>query len=519
MGIPVTPSTNQAAALPASGASPSATTRNADRAILLGIAAAIALLHLLTNNRYGFHRDELQFLSDARHLDWGFVCYPPFTPFIEHIGLALFGVSIVPLRLTAIAAQFAVVVLAGLMARELGGSRLAQVTATLAVAFSPVEIFEGHEFQYTSFDLLWWVLIAYFSIRLLKSDNPRWWLAIGAAIGLGLLTKYAIVFYICGILAGLVLTPARRYLATRWFWAGVALALLIFLPNLIWLARHDWISYSFLQHIHARDVAEGRAKGFLIGQFTICANLAAAPLWIAGFIGFLHNRRYRMIAFMYLVPLVILFAAKGRHYYVAPAYPMLLSMGAVVAERWLGRLPRWSRITIESVYFTAFAVISAFVCALLLPLATGGPLKQYALRHSYDLREEIGWDELVHTVAQIRDSLPPDERAHLGITTGNYGEYGAIDVLGRAYGLPEPIGTTNSEWLRGYPSPAPTTLIVLGLTPNQANSIFTNCRLAGSNGNSEGVQNEESQYHPDIFVCGPPRIPWAELWKRHKDFG
>ena len=492
---------------------------SADTAILFAIAAALALLHLLTNNRYGFHRDELQFLSDARHLDWGFVPYPPFTPFIEHIALALFGVSIVGLRLTAVIAQFAVVILAGLMTKELGGARLAQITAALAVGFSPLPIFEGHEFQYTSFDLLWWVLAAYFIVRLLKSGDPRWWVAIGAVLGLGLETKYAIVFYIAGILAGLILTPARRFLKSGWFWAGVALALLMFLPNFIWLARHDWISYTFLKHIHQRDVGEGRSKGFLSGQFFVCANLAAAPLWIAGFIGFLRDRRYRMLAFMYLVPLAIFWASKGRHYYVAPAYPMLLAMGAVLAERWLRTLPRWGRAIIESAYFAGFAFISAFVCALLLPLATSGPLKQYALSYSYDLREEIGWDDLVRTVTQIRDSLPPDQQAHLGITTANYGEYGAIDVLGRTYNLPEPIGTNNSEWYRGYPAPQPTTLIVLGLTQQQANSIFTNCRWAAHNGNSEGVHNEESVDHPDIFVCGPPRLPWPELWKEHHDFG
>src|SRR6202044_3132507 len=145
--------------------------------------------------------------------------------------------------------------------------------------------------QYTSYDFLWWVLIAFFTIRLLKSENPRWWLAIGAAIGLGLLTKYSIVFFISGLLVGLVLTTARRNFVSIWFWAGVAVALLLFLPNFLWLVHHSFISYHFLQHIHARDVAIGRAKGFLKGQFFICANLAAAPLWLAGVIGFLANRR------------------------------------------------------------------------------------------------------------------------------------------------------------------------------------------------------------------------------------
>ena len=499
---------------------PSSVTRRAsDPAVLLGLSAAVALLHIFTNNHYGFHRDELQFLSDARHLDWGFVAYPPLTPFIERIGLGLFGLNMTGLRLFSVVAQAILIFVSGLTVRELGGGRPAQVTAALAVAFSPLPVFEATEFQYTSFEMLWWVLIAYFTVRLLKSEDPRWFAGIGAAIGLGLLTKYSIVFYIAGIFAGLIFTPARRYFATRWFWIGVAVALLIFLPNLLWLVHHDWISYHFLQHIHARDVGEGRADGFLKGQFFADANLAATPIWITGLLGFLINRRYRMLAFMYLAPLILFWAGKGRFYYTAGAYPMLIAMGAVLVERWLRVLPRWGRITIGGVYFAAFAFVSAYVCAILIPFASSGPLKQFALAHNGDLREEIGWDELVRTVAQIRDSLPADQQAHLGITTGNYGEYGAIDILGRAYGLPEPIGTTNSEWYRGYPTPPPTTLIVLGVSERDANSIFTDCRFAGHNGNSEGVKNEESEFHPDIFVCGPPRISVPDLWKKHRDFG
>lgn len=493
--------------------------RSGDNLALLSIAAALVLVHLLTDNRYGFHRDELQFLSDARHLDWGFVAYPPLTPFIERIGLELFGLSMVGLRLFSVLAQAAAIFVTGLMARELGGNRMAQITAALAVAFSPLSLFEGTEFQYTSFDFLWWVLIAYFALRLVNSEDPRWWLAIGAAVGLGLETKYAIVFYIAGLLAGVVFTPERRSLKSRWFWGGVGLALLLFLPNFVWLLRHNFISYDFLRTIHARDVAIGRAQGFLKGQFLICANLAAAPLWLAGLAGFLLNRRYRLLAFLYLVPLALFWIGQGRSYYTAGAYPMLLAMGAVIAARGLSFLSRGARYPIGIAYFAAFAVISGYICAIVLPLAPSGPLKKFALDHNGDLREEIGWNELVRTVAGIRDSLTPAQQASLGITTGNYGEYGAVEMLGPAYGLPAPIGTTNSEWLRGYPTAPPATVIVVGLNSEQANAIFTDCRLAGHNGNAEGVRNEESTFHPDIFVCGLPRRSWPELWKQSLTFG
>ena len=483
------------------------------------VALTAAALHMATNGRYGFHRDELQFLSDARHLDWGYVSYPPMTPFLEHILLSIFGLSLVGLRLFSVIAQTLVIIVSALMARDLGGGRLAQVTTALAVALSPLPIFEATEFQYTSFAFLWWVLVAWFTIRLLKSGNPRWWLAIGAALGLGLLTKYAIVFYIAGVLVGMAFSPARRYFVSRWFWAGVALALLIFLPNLIWLFRHDFISYRFLQHIHTRDVGEGRAAGFLSGQFRACANLFAAPVWLIGLYAFLRQRRYRMIAFMYIVPLLVFWVDKGRFYYVAEAYPMLLAMGAVTCEGWLTRIPRWSQLTIEAVFFAGLFLAGGYFFAGWVPLASSGPLRSFALNHSGDLREEIGWDELVTTVAAIRDSLPPDQQASLGVTVANYGEQGAIEMLGPAYHLPPPISTTNSAWLRGYPTPQPTTLIVLGLTSEQANRIFTGCRLAGHNGNAEGIHNEESDDHPDIFVCGPPRLPWPELWAQSISFG
>jgi hypothetical protein len=160
-----------------------------------------------------------------------------------------------------------------------------------------------------------------------------------------------------------------------------------------------------------------------------------------------------------------------------------------------------------------------FAFALLVPLASSGPLRQFALKNNGDLREEIGWDELVKTVAGIRDSLPPEQRESVGVLAGNYGEQGAVEILGPAYRLPAPISMTNSAWLRGYPTPQPATLIVVGFSQKEADRTFTSCRLAGHNGNSEGVKNEESTYHPDIFVCGAPRMAWPEFWRTHQRYG
>jgi hypothetical protein len=159
------------------------------------------------------------------------------------------------------------------------------------------------------------------------------------------------------------------------------------------------------------------------------------------------------------------------------------------------------------------------VYAILVPLASDGPIRQFALKNNGDMREELGWEELVRTVGGIRDSLPDEQRRNVGVLTGNYGEQGAVEMLGPAYNLPIPISMTNSAWLRGYPPVPPSTLIVVGFSREAADRAFTSCRLAGHNGNSEGVKNEESQAHPDIFVCGPPRLPWPEFWKGYQAYG
>jgi hypothetical protein len=211
--------------------------------------------------------------------------------------------------------------------------------------------------------------------------------------------------------------------------------------------------------------------------------------------------------------------SKGRFYYVAEAYPVLLAMGAVVWAEWLTQRPVWMRRTVATVYFIALAGVGAYVTAILLPIARSGPLRDFALKNNGDLREEIGWDELVRSVAAVRDGMTPEQKANFGILTGNYGEAGAIENLGGPYQLPLPISLTNSFYLRSYPANEPTTVIVVGWSRDGVDHNFTGCRLPGHISNAEGVKNEESEYHPDIFVCGAPKAGWRQFWKEHQRFG
>ena len=298
-----------------------------DAAVLVYFACATIVVHLLTGGRYGFHRDELATLDDARHLSWGYVAYPPITPFFARLCLILFGTSLAGFRFFAAFANAVAVVLTGLMTRDLGGRRGAQLVA--AVAAVPFCLVAGSLMQYVSFDYLFWVLTAYFVVRLLKSDDPRWWLAIGCAVGLGMMAKYSMPFLVAGLLVGVLFTDARRYLSSKWFWYGAAISVLIFLPNLLWQVRHDFVSIQFLRSIHARDIRIGRTKNFLPGQLAV--TLLALPLGMVGlFVCFFSGmgRRFRVIGWMYLTPLLLFFILKGRFYYLAGAYPMLYSAGS-----------------------------------------------------------------------------------------------------------------------------------------------------------------------------------------------
>jgi 4-amino-4-deoxy-L-arabinose transferase-like glycosyltransferase len=362
------------------------------------------------------------------------------------------------------------------------------------------------------------VLIAYLMIRLLKADDPRWWLGIGVAFGLGLETKYTILVWAAAVAAGVILTRARRHLSSPWLWAGAALALLLFLPNLIWQAQHDFISLDFMRSIHARDIRIGRTADFIPEQLLFCANPVALPLWAAGLTTYLFlpaGKRYRLLGWMAVIAFGLLVGLQGRSYYFAPVYPMLIAQGAVTWHKGLARLSRRASRLLVAAALGTLAIGAAGAAAIALPIA---PINSELWRVTSEVHdifvEQVGWPELVETVADIYNSLPAEDRQQAGILTGNYGEAGAINLYGPAHGLPEAISGVNSYWLRGHGDPPPQVLIVL----DWHNFVdFEGCELAGSVANRFGVRNEETG-HPTIYICRQLRQPWPVFWQRIKSF-
>ncbi len=470
--------------------------------------------HAFTGAGFGFHGDELQFMDDARHLAWGYVAYPPMTPFFARMSLDLFGTSLAGFRFFASLAQALGIILTGLMAREMGGGERAQVLAGAAQV--PYALGAGALMVYNSFDNICWILAAWFVIQLLRSEDARWWVAVGAAVGFGMMAKYAMVFFAAAIVAGFLGTDARRYLASRWLWAGCAIALFIWAPNLVWEARHHFVSLDFLRSIHARDVGLGRTRSFLPDQIS----QTIAPLWMVGLVFCLKTdsgKRFRAVGWMYVILFGAFLIARGRGYYLAAAYPMLYAAGSVWWEQRVasmasnpGRQRRSWRV--------AWAVVAAAAAiATVVALPIGPPQWSMWNLREPELRDEVGWEDLVATVARVRDSVPLEDRGRLAVLTGNYAAAGAVDLYRDRYGLPAAISRINSYGELGYGDPPPETVIAIGIPRKFLGSRFASCRPAAQIRNRYGVVNRS--YLQGVFVCRGLNEGWPKFWAELPRFG
>ena len=488
-----------------------------DAAVLSACASVLLVVHFLVGNGYGFHRDEFQFLDDARHLQWGFVAYPPLTAFCGRVAIALLGISPQVFRLPAAIVNAISLVLGGLVAREMGGRRPAQLL-TMAAIF-PLALAFSSVLQYNTFDLLAWSLMVFFTARLLSTQDDRNWVGVGFGIGLGVLSKYSIAFPVLSLFAVFAMLPLQRHhLRNKWLWYGLLTATLLAAPNLIWLATHHFITLRMEHYIHLRDVRLGRAAGYYTDQLKF--TLLALPLAVLGLVSLLRNDRFRLLTAFYIGPFLLFALVQGRGYYLLPAYPVLYAAAAVALERVLARYSPAARITIRAVAVTALLLDSAAVAWAYLPIwRPGSPGWDWQMNNNYDMADEVGWPQFVAQVATIRDGLPPQDRSRLAVLANNYGEAGALSLYGPAYHLPVPISSTNSFHARGYGRFAPQTVIVVGSTLEDQLLNFRSCSLVATVHLPYGIRNEESRDHPEMLVCHELREPWDKAWSKSQVFG
>lgn len=497
--------------------------RRSDLLWLFALAGGRLVLHFALNHQYGWHRDELGLRDDALDLDWGYVNYPPLTPLLARIALELFGDSLTGFRTFAVLAQCAAMVLTGLIARELGGRRGAQLAAAAAMAAAPFALLAGSMMQYVAFDFLWWVLAAWLLVRLANGADPRLWLALGVVIGFGMLTRFTMLICVAGIVAATLATPLRRQLAMPWPWFGALVSMLLFTPHVVWQWQHGFVTLEFLEHIRLRDAAIGRADGFVAQQFFVNTNPLLVPLWLTG-LAWLSvaqaARPFRALAWVYAVPALLFGLLGARAYYLAPAYPMLLAAGSVAVQRF-GEVRSWARTRPARAGAAGWLALAFAISAMLaLPLAPVNSSVWRMSRGAHDnFAEQIGWPELAAQVAAIHAALPEDQREQAGILVHNYGQAGALNLYGPALGLPRPISGVNTHWYRGYGDPPPRVLIVLGADPRAMTEVSADCREVARIVNAEGVPNEETLHRPAVFVCSNQRFRWDEIWPQMQSFG
>lgn len=479
---------------------------------LLAIVAAKLGLHAALSEAYGFHRDELYYLMCGRNLAWGYVDHPPLVPCLARGIEALWGPSLVALRLVAATLGAMVVLLAGLLAREMGGRAWAQGVAALAVAVSPIFLMTNSLFQTPTPDQLAWAACALLALRALQG-RERLWLAVGAVAGVGLLAKSTLVLFGVGLAVGLVLSRWRGALRSPWLWAGVGVALLLVASNLAWQHAHGWPTLEFSANRSARTAAEMTPLAFLAFQL-VFIGIVSLPLFAAGVATLFVPRSgpARVFGWLWLVVTVLLAAASAKPYYAAPTYPLVFAAGAVWLERTLAA-GRWRRLRLWAPIALVVGLLP--LAWLVLPVM---PREIFA-RHQdawphQEFREMFGWDDLAAQVAAVYHALPQDERQRAGLLTDSYGEAAALDVLGPRYGLPRATSPHNSYYHWGPPDTDVVIAVAWSATTLQQH--FAAVQEIGPVTNRLGIVNESAQQR--IYVCRGPLRPWPEIWRALRSF-
>jgi 4-amino-4-deoxy-L-arabinose transferase-like glycosyltransferase len=462
----------------------------------LGVTMAVA-------DRYGWHRDELYYLASSRHLALGYVDYPPITPLLARIDQAIFPGSVPGLRLLTVLAGAAVIIVAALIARELGGSPLAQALAGLAVLISPMFVGANILFQTVSFDQLVWAIVCWLFVRLLRGADPREWLLLGLVFGIGLETKYTVIGLGIAILVGLLATPERRWLATRWPWLGFSIATLLLLPNITWQVGHHWDSVAYT--LNHRGATDGPIAYWV--EQLLLAGPQLLPIVVMGVVWLWRNPRVRAAAVTVIAVELFFFLAGGKAYYPAPIYPLAYAAGSIwfveaVRHRWVRRVAVTVAVTVTLVLLPIGLPI--------LPAKTMADSGIWKARK--DFADMYGWPELVQQVTTVYQRLPLADRGSVMILASNYGEAGALDLFGR--GLPRVVSPHLTYYYWAPAQMAPSIVIVVGYSRNDLATLFGDVQQAGTITNAYGLRNEE--FGKPIWICRSPLLPLHQAWPRLK---
>jgi hypothetical protein len=464
------------------------------------VALIYFALHLATATRYGYFRDALYYLACSEHLAFGYVDQPPLFPLIAWIARHTLGTSLPALIFWPALAGAARIVLVAAFARELGARRYGLALAAVLAATPGVWWSIDHQFGMNAFDPLFWTGCAFVILRMIKTQNPKLWLAFGAIAGLGLENKYSIVIFAFALLLGLLLTPQRALLFTPWLFAGGAVALAIFLPNLIWNIQHHWPFLELMHNIRVTGKDVVLPPGAYLKQQILMVHPLSFPFWFGGllFLFFSRNAKaYRVFGWAFVITITFLLVAHGKDYYSAPAYAIVLAAGAVATERLLESLPRPKlRAALKRACFDTLLIGVAVQLPIVLPILPLDAFVRYQslmpIHPAADERgfigavlpqyyaDELPWQDEVAAVARVYASLTPDEQAKTAIFCQNYGQAAAIDFFGGKYGLPKAISGHQNYFLWGPRNYTGEIMIVVGESEHDVRDEFASVEVAAT---------------------------------------
>jgi hypothetical protein len=476
------------------------------------IAGAVSVVLVALASGYGYHRDELYFIAAGDHLDWAYADQGPLTPLLARAMTEISPESLTVLRLPSALAAGLTVFCTGLIARELGATRRGELIAAGCAGVGVIVLFTGHLLSTSTFDLLVWTAVTWLVVRALRTRDERLWLAAGVVLGLGLLNKPLPAFLALGLLAGVAFAGPRRLLRNRYVWAGAAIALVLWLPWIVWQADHDWPQIDVSQEIASGGSESSEPWWAIVPfQFLLISPLLA-PVWVAGLVALFRDsalRELRLFAWAWVVLAVVFMATGGKPYYLAGLLPILLAAGAIKVDAWLEGGRARKPVLVGAVALSA--LIGATISLPVLAADDADPV----VAVNGDVGETIGWPELVELVSGVHGELDDGEGAV--ILTANYGEAGAIERYGPAYGLPKPYSGHNAYADWGPPPDGAAPVITVGLSPAEMAAHLEGCTVVAQVDNGHGIDNDE-QDEP-IMVCRGPRRAWAEEWPDLKHLG
>jgi hypothetical protein len=482
------------------------------------------LIHLLIANNLEYHRDELLYFSLGMHPAAGYASVPPFTGWIAMVMQRIFGYSVLAVRLYPALLSGVLIMLVASMARELGGSRYASFLSVLGLLISIFFMRTFTLFQPVCTELFFWTLSVHLIIKYINTQNDKFLILFGIVAGFALLNKHLSAMLFIGLLVIIPFTRYREVLKKKMFLAGLAAGFLIFLPNLIWQTIKGFPVFHHLDRLYDTQLVHMDFSLFLREQLLM--PFAASIFTIAGLIFLLIGekaKKFRFLGFLSLFVIVGLMLLRGKSYYTLGIFPLLIVSGAVSSDYWLKGT--WIRI-----------VVPVFLILITLPVVPiGMPVyktkglieyfntldKKYGIDvgrrfedgsvHSLpqDYADMLGWEELASLAAKAYDMIG-DKKAGF-IYCENYGEAGAVTVIGKKYGLPEAVSFNESfqYWVPRQFNPDITSVVYINDEPGEdIKTFFRKITIVGSISNPDA-----REYGTTVYLCQEPVSGFNEFWK------